>query len=1262
MSVTIKTTIRIALLILQLFIILPTFPQIYQPDGLRMPGTWNNWVNDPNMGGPFDLQKQNEGTPRWTTTFQYTGNQGFDAFKFVSTSFGNPWGNQWAGNVSMTVNSLQTLTYGTPSDPDNNISLVQNHWYTVVFEDLGYANSSVIFMETTSEPVNISNVMQNPVVVSSTDIVEISATLSAVPSPEEHFYLRYSSDEWLTSTVVYMNKSGNSLLAGIPPQVSQTEVTYYIFSSVMVNPVSGFDLITLKMANNNGQNYSYIVDQVFECNAQLSLVSSEPPFPQHNLPVTVYFNAAFGNGGLFDYEGDIYAHTGVITNLSQNSTDWKYVKTEWGENTPETKMTRIDDNLYSITLDNIREYYGVPASEEIHYMAFVFRSDVEQPGGYYLEQKNADGSDILLYVYPLSINVKIINPTRREPLASPNSVLMVCAEALENQQISLYLDDDLLLTQPGSSLAYPLVLQGMEPGAYWLKAVATGSGRFVRDSVQIYLRGPVAVEALPEGMKNGVNYIDNNTVTLVLHDPPAQKQFAFAIGEYSDWLPNDDNYMKRTPDGKHHWLTLEGIQSGKEYAYQYFIDGNLKIADAYAEKILDPWNDRWIPSTTYPGLKQYPFDKTTGVVSVFQTNKTPYVWQYPDFTPPAVHATQSDLFIYELLVRDFVDTRSLAEVQTKLDYLKTLGINAIELMPVMEFDGNESWGYAPNFFFATDKFYGTEISYKTFIDECHKRDMAVILDIVTNHAYGLNPMVQMYFDPDTGSGQTTPSNPWFNQQATHPYSIGYDFNHESTYTRQFIKDVFAYWLNEFKVDGFRLDLSKGLTQTNSGEDIGAWSAYDQSRVNILTDYYNHIKSVNPDAYVILEHLGVNDEEVVLANTGMLMWSAMHQRYKQVGMGWQENSDISWAYHANRGYNYPNLIDYMENHDEERLMFENLSYGNATASYNIKDTLTSVSHLRQAAVLFLGIPGPKMIWQFGELGYDYSIFFGGDRLANKPPRWDYFNQPERQELYRTYSAMAGLRKSDAFRMGSFSGDLSVYGKRIWISHASMNVVISANMGVNAFDMAPGFPNAGTWYNYFTGEAVNITDPSGHTFNFGPGDFKVFTSVQLPRPYYYVNVTVTDSVTGAVIDSAMVSLQGSGYQYSSPAGTAGFTAAPTAATLQVTKAGYKPNNQSVAVNADLNITIKMQMQSNIGVDEVDPAKAVKVWPNPAADFVNISTSRLYFVSVYSADGRLLQQLQMRSLTETLDISALKPGIYLLKFDDGKQSFGAKFVKHE
>ena len=226
--------------------------------------------------------------------------------------------------------------------------------------------------------------------------------------------------------------------------------------------------------------------------------------------------------------------------------------------------------------------------------------------------------------------------------------------------------------------------------------------------------------------------------------------------------------------------------------------------------------------SNYPDLKPYPGDKTTGVVSVFQTNSEEYQWQVPDFTPIALNNTQSDLLIYEMHVRDFVDSHSINEAKEKLDYLKELGVNAVQLMPVAEFDGNDSWGFSPNFFFATDKAYGTKQAYKEFIDAAHQRGIAVILDIVPNHAFGLNPMVQMYFDPNAGGyGQPSGDNPWLNGQSPHPYSVGYDFNHESPYTRQFFKDVFGYWLTEFKVDGFRVDLSKGLTQNYSGSDIGS---------------------------------------------------------------------------------------------------------------------------------------------------------------------------------------------------------------------------------------------------------------------------------------------------------------------------------------------------------------------------------------------------------------------------------------------------------
>lgn len=1249
-------------LFLLIFIINPGFSyaQIYAPDGLRMPGDWNAWANTTGMGGEFDLQKHSTGTPRWHTTFQYAGITGPQEFKFASTSFGDPWGNQWAGNTSFSLNAISTVTYGVPSNPNNKINVAQNKWYTVNFEDQGYANTRAIFMETAATPVNIISVEQHPLLVTSADNVAVSVQLSAIPSPEEKFYLRYSTDKWATSSTKAFLIAGTEGTADIPSQPNDTTVSYYVFSTVLNNPQQDFDLISININNNNNLNYSYAVGQTISCGQVIDVVTTDPSFPLDNGAVTIYFNAAMGNGGLFNYKGDVYAHTGVITNLSTQTSDWKYVKTAWGENTPETKLDSIGINLYSLQITNIRQYYGVPANEKILKIAIVFRGGVENPDGNYPEHKNADGSDILIDVYDLALNVKIMSPSRRDPLVSPNQVLPVCVEALQNQTISIYLNDFLLKVDTASSMTYPLEMQGMAAGTYWVKAIAAGSTGQARDSVSIYLRGPVVVQELPSGMKNGINYIDNSSVTLVLNDPAGLKNFAFAIGEYSNWMPSDATYMKRTPDGKHYWITITGLQSQKEYAFQYYIDGKLKLADAYADKVLDPWNDRWIPAANYPDLKQYPFDKTTGPVSVFETGQASFTWTVDNFVPPAINGTQQDLMVYELLLRDFTDSKDLAGALEKLDYLQNLGVNTIELMPVTEFDGNESWGYAPNFFFATDKYYGRKADYKHFIDECHKRGISVVLDIVTNHAYGQCPLVQMYFDPSAGaSGQPTAVNPWLNQQSPHPFSIGYDFNHESPDTREFFKQVLGYWLTEYKVDGFRFDLSKGLTQNYSGEDLGIWSAYDQSRINIITDYYNYIKSVKNNAYMILEHFADNSEETVLANTGMLLWSAMHNNYKQVGMGWQDNSDISRAYHGNRGWNYPNLVDYMENHDEERLMFEDLSYGNSAGSYNLKDTLPALNHMQMASVLFLGIPGPKMVWQFGELGYDYSILSNGGRTASKPPRWDYWNQPDRQELYRVYSAMAGLRKSDAFRYGSFTSDLAGMGKRMWISHSSMNVVIAANMNVTSLSMAPGFPNAGQWFDYFSGQAVTITDPATQSFTFGPGEYKVFTNVQLPTPFHHLNLTVIDSLSGLPVTNASITVEGAGTQFSDLTGKASFTSSPQTVMIKVIKPEYRTYTYPVEVNSDLEKTIHLKPVSGAGIGNPYGQANMQLYPNPAKDRVTIVADQKYMVTLTAMDGRLLLQHAMQNLSETIDISTLEKGVYLMRFRNAGGSFYKNIV---
>jgi hypothetical protein len=143
---------------------------------------------------------------------------------------------------------------------------------------------------------------------------------------------------------------------------------------------------------------------------------------------------------------------------------------------------------------------------------------------------------------------------------------------------------------------------------------------------------------------------------------------------------------------------------------------------------------------------------------------------------------------------------------------------------------------------------------------------------------------------------------------------------------------------------------------------------------------------------------------------------MNYNYNEATMGYNtsDKSNFSWGSYQYRGWNKPHLITYMESHDEERLMFKNTSYGNSQNNYNIKELNTALNRIKLASVFFYTIPGPKMLWQFGELGYDYSINWpsgtSDDRLTPKPIMWSYYDNIERHALYRVNQELIKLKKN------------------------------------------------------------------------------------------------------------------------------------------------------------------------------------------------------------------------------------------------------------
>ena len=488
---------------------------------------------------------------------------------------------------------------------------------------------------------------------------------------------------------------------------------------------------------------------------------------------------------------------------------------------------------------------------------------------------------------------------------------------------------------------------------------------------------------------------------------------------------------------------------------------------------------------------------STGFVSTFLINESNYTWNIDNFIKPA----QDNLIIYELHLRDFTESDSYNEALTHLDYLESLGVNAIELMPINEFEGADSWGYNPALYMALDKAYGTKNDFKNFVDACHERGIAVLADVVFNHSYGQSPLLQMYWN--SADNKPAADNPWYNvnhnlidNTSAH---WGYDFNHESSHTAEFFNDVLSYWMDEYKIDGFRFDFTKGFSNTiYTGADNWA-SAYDASRITILKNYADHVWNNNPSnkPYVIFEHLSDNSEEKELANYGIMLWGNMNHNYNQNTKGFSSDASISWISYKQRGWSSPNLVGYMESHDEERLMYNNLQSGNSNTAYNVRDLNTALSRQELAGMFFFTIPGPKMIWQFGELGYDISINDPG-RVDRKPIKWEYFDNTNRKQIYNTWATLNAFKKQQpVFNTSDFPLNVGSLTKTILLKHSSMDVVIVGNFDITSKSIATQFSKTGTWYEYFTGEEKNISNTTT-SITLNPGEYKMYSTVKLLDP--------------------------------------------------------------------------------------------------------------------------------------------------------------------
>ncbi|GAB5565489.1 MAG: hypothetical protein Wins2KO_25520 [Winogradskyella sp.] len=935
-------------------------------------------------------------------------------------------------------------------------------------------------------------------------------------------------------------------------------------------------------------------------------ISPNPFEVDESITITLNTNSSDTDCNGFSNPSKVYLHSGV-----GGANPWTYVIGNWGQDDGVGEMTNQGGGIWSITLVP-ETYYGLTPAQAagVIRMGMVFRNEDGSQ-----ELKASGCQDFFFDVG--SFQVSLSSPTESTSIINSGDDLAITASNIGgNANYTLSANGSVINTQTGTD-SYSFTDTNITVNtSYELTAVLNGTT--ITRSFSLIVDPGQNIGFMSQDYDEGINYIDDNTAILVLY--ATGKDFVYVAGSFNNYQPDTTYAMKQDFSRNVFWLELTGLTPGQLETYEYWVGDKtpaanspeiVYVSDPYSTLILSEFDDPWIPASSYPNLPTFPQEAKGFEVTLLQTGQTPYNWQVQNFNKPK----KEDLIIYEVLVRDFDADRNYQDLIDKIDYFKNLNINAIHLMPVMEFEGNESWGYNTSHHMALDKFYGTEDKLREFIDTCHQNGIAVILDLVLNHAFGRSPMVRMWMsDPDNnGFGDPTSANPYFNTEARHSYNVGYDYNHQAPRVRNYVKRVIKHWVEDFKIDGFRWDLTKGFTQNcpPGPTQESCTNGYHQDRVDVLREYADYAWSLDNTHYTIFEHLGQDGEEQQWANYrlndghGIMMWGKMTNEYNELTMGQNGNKNFDRMGHLSRGFTEPRLLGYPESHDEERLMYKNLAFGNTSnSSHNVQNLNVALSRMSALAAVSVMVPGPKMIWHFGDLGMENSIFtcsngttnFPGDgdgngdcKLDTKPqPQWvnDWLNDAVRSEVYADWARLHQLKIDEAVFEGDYSITSGSFTPRIDIFDTNIptselrNVIILANFDVVNQTVSTNFPSGvtSTWY--------DLMDPTGNT-------------------------TISNN-------TATISI---------PAG-------------QFRILGNQPS------------TLSIQNEELVGF---------KVYPNPTSTAFNVNAN-VSNIEIYSLTGKLVKSFKGDFMqSDNFDISNLNTGMYIVKVENAnKQTETTKLVK--
>lgn len=784
--------------------------------------------------------------------------------------------------------------------------------------------------------------------------------------------------------------------------------------------------------------YSLLTVIMMALGLNAQIVTTSPSPLQENSPnVVLTFHAEMGTGGLKGLAPTVavYAHIGVITNKSTSGSDWKYAPT-WLDNSAKYKCTYVAPNTYTLNIGDIRTYFGITdASERVQKLAMVFRNSTGS-----LEGKAAGGQDIFVDVLEEGFSMSFTQSVEGDIISAENKTVTFTIGTTQAGKLDIIVDGtNMKSVASATSLSYT---HTFGVGFHTIIGRATKGSEVLEKTLTLLYPTASTPATYPGGVpKMGAVTNSDGSVTFCLAAPG--KTNALLIGSWDDYkaMTTSQMYYQDYNGNRYFWKTVTGLQNNTDYVYYFVVDQTIKVGDPYARLILDPWNDQWIPATANPSIIPYPRDKVSGnvMLAVFNKNFDDYTWKAKNFTIP----DKNDLIIYEMLFRDFTGTEGQAngdgtikKAIQKIPYLRDLGVNAVELMPVQEFSGNNSWGYNPNFYFAMDKAYGTPNDYRDFIDACHQNGIAVLLDVVLNQSDGLHPWYQLYGG--------VKNNPFYNEIAPHDYSVLNDWRQDNPLVDQQWKDMLQYLLTKYNVDGFRFDLVKGLGDNNS---YGSGTeAYNQSRINRMKKLHGYMNAVKPGAIFINENLASAAEENQMALDGQLSWANANWNANEYAVGNKVDMRKFHAIHDSR--NFGSTVSYAESHDEERNSYCQTVCSNVTIKNNLGIRMRRLGSI--AAQMILN-PGAHMMFQFEELGADESEKTAtGNNVDPKKVIWNYLSDSNRNGLNKNYSELNWFRRlnPELFSQSATFNNYCDYnswdgGRTIYASSGNKEMILVVN---------------------------------------------------------------------------------------------------------------------------------------------------------------------------------------------------------------------------